>query len=172
VEVDKISLKPYIEGGLVKKIEVVGNVIPARNNGVKVSELPVIIEAFETIMKYFDLESVDDVEALEQEWSKKEIIDFLENRNERQFLFFRILSENDEIDRESLIEKLAKELKRPDFNGRNLAGSLGGIGTRLKTLEKESLYEKEWREEDGEWVCYYKLLPSYAPIIKEYFEEE
>lgn len=167
-----MSLKPYIDGGMVKKIEVGGKIIPARNNGVPVSELTQIVEAFNTLMKYFDLESIIDVEEEAKEWSREEIFDFLEERNERQLLFFRLLSENEEIDRETLIETMGKELKKRNFNGRMLAGSLGGIGVRTKSLEKEQLYEKDWREEEDGWVCYYKLSPSYAPIIREWLQEE
>lgn len=167
-----MSLKPYIEAGMVIKIEIGGKIISARNNGVQVSDLPMIIEAFETLQKYFDFGSIGDVEDQAKEWSREEVFDFLNDRNARQILFFRLLSENEEIDRETLIERMAKELKKPKFDGRRLAGTLGGIGIRTNSLEKESLYNKDWREEDEEWVCYYKLSPSYAPIIEEWLEEE
>lgn len=167
-----MSLKPYIDGGVVKKIEVGGWVIPARNTGVPISDLAQIIEAFNLLMKYFDFESIGTVKEEEKEWSREEIFDFLNERNKRQILFFRILSENEQIDRDALIKRMAKELKKPDFDGRTLAGSLAGIGIRTNALEKEPLYGKNWVEEDDEWVCYYKLSPSYAPIIKEWLEEE
>lgn len=167
-----MSLKPYIDGDVVKKIEVGGRVIPARNNGVPLSELTQIIEAFNTLMKYFDFESIGKVEDEAKEWSKDEIFDFLGERNARQILFFRILSEHEEIDKDSVIEKMSKELKKPSYSGRTLAGSLAGIGIRTNTLKKEPLYEKKWREEEDGWVDYYKLSPSYAPIIEEWLEEE
>lgn len=167
-----MGLKSYIDGGMVKKIEIGGKIIPARNNGVQVSDLPMIIEAFETLQKYFDFESIGDIKDQAKEWSREEIFDFLDERNERQILFFRILSENEEIDRKGLIKRMAKELKKPRFDGRTLAGTLGGIGIRTNSLEKEPLYEKDWREENEEWVCYYRLSPSYAPIVEEWLEEE
>ena len=167
-----MSLRPYIDGDMVKKIEVGGKIIPARNHGVPVSELTQIIEAFNTLMKHFDFESITDVEEEAKEWSREEIFDFLDERNERQILFFRILSENEEIDRGTLIERMRKELGKPDFDGRTLAGTLGGIGIRTNSLGKEPLYKKDWREKDEEWVCYYRLSPSYAPILEEWLEKE
>lgn len=167
-----MSLKPYIDGDTVKKIEVCGRVIPARNDGVPLSDLTEIVNAFNTLMRYFDFEAIGKVEEEAKEWLRDEIFDFLEERNERQVLFFRILSENEEIDRDSLIGSMAGKLEDPDFDGRKLAGALGGIGIRTNALEKEPLYEKNWREEEGEWVCYYRLSPSYAPVIGEWLEEE
>lgn len=166
-----MALKPYIDGDKVKKIEVGGNIISARNNGVPVSELTEIIGAFNILMKYFDFESIGKVEEEAKEWSKEEISDFLDERNERQLLFFRLLTEYKEIGREELISKMAKELKKPKFTGKMLAGSLGGIGIRTNKLEKEPLYEKNWKEDEDGWECYYKLSPSYSPIIEDWFEE-
>lgn len=167
-----MAIKPYIDGDKVKKIEVGGSIIPARNSGVPVSELAEIISAFNTLMKYFDFESIGSVEEEAKEWSQEEIFDFLNERNERQLLFFRILTEYEEIGREDLVEKMAKELKKPKFSGKSMAGALGGVGIRTNALGKEPLYEREWKEEEDGWECYYKLSPSYSPIIKDWFEEE
>ena len=167
-----MSLKTHIEGNTVKKIEVGGKIILARNNGVPMSELTEIIEAFNVLIKHFDFESIGEVEEEAKEWSREEIFEFLDERNERQIMFFSILDDESEIDRESLIEKMVKKLKKPDFDGRTLAGILGGIGIRTNSLEKEPLYEKDWREEDEEWVCYYRLFPKYVPVVREWFEEE
>lgn len=167
-----MSLKPYIEGETVKKIEVEGQVIPARNTGFPISDLPEVIGALSTLQKYLDFESIGSIEEEAKEWSKKEIFDFLEERNERQLLFFRVLAENKEIGRTELLKMMAKELGKPSFDGKVLAGALGGIGIRTNSLEKEPLYDKEEREDDDEWEMYYWLIPSYAPIIEEWLKEE
>jgi len=167
-----MALKPYVDGDKIKKIEVEGSIIPARNNGVPVSELTEIISAFNTLLRYFDFQSIGKVEDEAKEWSQEEIFDFLNERNERQLLFFRILTEYEEIGREELVDKMAKRLKKPKFNGRMLAGALGGIGIRTNKLNKEPLYEKDWKEDEDGWECYYKLSTSYSPIIEDWFEEE
>lgn len=167
-----MSIKPYIDGDVVRKIEIGGKIIPARNQGINLSDLPQVVQALNLLIEHLDFEAIGEAEEEAEEWSRDEIFDFLEDRNSRQIMFFRILSENEEIDRERLVQTMAQKLERRDFGGRSLAGILAGIGIRTNSLGKEPLYEKDWQEDEGEWVCYYKLSASYTPIIREWLEEE
>jgi hypothetical protein len=136
------------------------------------SDLTQIVEALNILSSHLDFESIGEASEEEDEWLRDEIYVFLNNRNSRQILFFEILSEHEEINREGLVQEMAERLSRLNYSGRNLAGTLAGIGIRTHSLEKTSLYNKEWREEEDGWNCYYSLTPSYSTIIKAWLEQE
>lgn len=167
-----MSVKPHIEGDTVTKIEVAGKIIRARNRGFPLTDLPEVVGALNIIQMYLDLESIGEAEEEVNEWTREEIFEFLDERNSRQILFFRILSERPEIDRENLVREIGRRLNRASYTGRNLAGTLAGIGIRTNALGKEPLYEKKSREEEDEWKYHYWLTPSYEPIINEWLAEE
>ena len=166
-----MSIKPHIEGSTVTKVEVGSVIIPAKEEGLPLQNLGEVVEAFNIILNYLDFDSIFDVEEQLDEWTQKEIFDFLDDRNHRQILFFRLVSEVEEIERNELIDKMSDILDRSDFSGKQLAGTLAGIGIRTNSLEKERLYEANWVEEDDNWVCYYSLVSKYRSDIIEWLDQ-
>lgn len=158
-----MAIKPTIEEGKVTKIEI-GNVqLPLKKN-ISFEELPKVVEKLEYLSQFIDFSKTGEVKVPRTEWTKEEAFDFLNNRNQRQITFFRILAEKGEIRRKDLIKEMKNRLNDPKFRGLILAGILAGIGIRTNRLNKEYLYEQNWKT-DG-W--YYKLNEKYATIIEQW----
>jgi len=167
-----MSLKPYIQGTQVTGMEIDDILIPAKGDGVSIDHLADIIQAFNLLINYFDFGAVLNPEEQLDDWTRDEIYEFFTERNQRQILFFEILTEAEESERHELISLMAERLKRPNFTGKQLAGSLAGIGIRTNSLGKEALYVTDWRNESDGWHCYYMLAPSYRDEIINWFEDE
>lgn len=165
-----MTVKPHIDGEKVKKIEISGSIIPAREEGFPLTELSAVIKALNYLDGILDFSLVGVAGDKVEEWTSEEIEEFLEERNAKQRAFFRLLIENDEIERDDVIKAISKIDAK--FDGRALAGALGGIGVRTNTLGKVRLYSKKWKIVDNEWHCYYKINSEYLDFISKWFEKE
>ena len=167
---EKMSIKPHIEGNRVKRIEIGETVIPAMGEGLPIEQLADVIQALNTLVEHFDFNALISTDDQLEEWTRDEIWEFLDERNIRQILFLRLVSSSEEYERYELIERMSELLEIPEYSGKQLAGSLAGIGIRTNKLGKDALYRSDWREDSEGWSAYYSITEKYRAVISEWLD--
>ena len=167
-----MEVSPVIKGDKVVKLVVAGVEWPLKAE-VPVQELLKLMDAIKLLARYVDLARVSLPEAPSgqpglaslEPWTEEELKAFLEERTEEQKAFLRLLAEKGVVSREEVVEAMRRELGRPDYSGRDLAGVVAGINRRAHTLGKELLFTIERRRVGGRLVGIYKVDPRYREFL-------
>jgi len=169
---EEVEVSPVIRGDKVVKLVVAGVEWPLKAE-VPVQELLKLMDAIKLLARYVDLARVSLPEAPSgqpglaslEPWTEEELKAFLEERTEEQKAFLRLLAEKGVVSREEVVEAMRRELGRPDYSGRDLAGVVAGINRRAHTLGKELLFTIERRRVGGKLVGIYKVDPRYRELL-------
>lgn len=167
-----MDIKTLLRNGKIQQIECYGMVFPVKSEeGIAMEDFSKVAAALETLDQYIDIVNIGSEEELVEEWSEKELREFMERNNDTQIAIFKILME-EEITRKEFVKRLASELKR-ETTGWTLGGALAGINNRIRNAwEREDLIKTEWRRANNDWECFYWLEPKYEDMIKKYFVEK
>ena len=169
---EEVEVSPVIKGDRVVKLVVAGVEWPLKAE-VPVQELLKLMDAIRLLARYVDLARVSPPRAspgqLErasvEPWTEEELKAFLEERTEEQKVFLRSLAERGVVSREEVVEAMRRELGRPDYSGRDLAGLVAGINRRAHTLGKTPLFTIERRRVGGRLVGIYRVDPRYRELL-------
>ncbi|HDM26944.1 MAG TPA: hypothetical protein ENG27_01355 [Candidatus Bathyarchaeota archaeon] len=164
-----VEVKPVIKNGKVIRLEVCGMEWPLKKS-IPVEDLLKVTESIQTLGEYVDFSGMRSIKPALEEWQPEEIYKFLEECNEVQRTFLKLLAENGEMTKEQLVDVMKKILNKPDFRGWDLGGALAGMGIRMGRLKKEPLYYIEKRRTGGKVTHYYRINEKYRQTIRKWFE--
>lgn len=164
-----MEIKATVKGKDVTRIEIGGRTFPLIRR-IPIEELPHISQALEVLSQYIDFAGVE--KPSREEWTEREIFEFLTSCNERQTALLDILLSG-EMSRKELTEELGARFQKRNLTGKDLGGALAGIANRTNQLNKEPLYELGRKRMDGnQWSHYYSVNPKYKGIIQRWLAQK
>jgi len=167
----EVEVKPVIKNGKVIRLEVNGLEWPLKKS-IPVEELLQVMESIKILGEYVDFREMGTIRPALESWSEEELFKFLDERNETQKAFLKLLVEEKEILKEDAIRKMKTILNRPDFRGWDLGGALAGMGIRVRKLRKEPLYYIKHIRVGGSATCRYEINPKYKEAIRKWMQKQ
>ena len=164
-----MEISPVIREGKVVRLEICGLPWPLKSE-IPMEDFLKLVEALHVLAKYVDLARIGEGTGRPGRpsgWTKEELRSFLEERNEAQRAFLKVLAERGEVSRKELLGELRGQLGRPGYSGRDLAGLVAGINRRIGVLGKEPLFSIERRRIGGQLDGVYKVNPKYKDLLLE-----
>ncbi|HDJ26438.1 MAG TPA: hypothetical protein ENF34_03895 [Candidatus Bathyarchaeota archaeon] len=165
---EEVEVSPTIRGDKVVRLSVCGVEWPLRAE-IPLSEFASVVESIRLLARYVDFPSMvrprGEGGRISTPWSEEELEDFLAERTEGQRIFLRLLAERGRVAREEVLKALREGLGRPDFGGRDLAGLVAGISTRVGNLGKEPLFKVERRRVGGRLMGFYQVNARYRELL-------
>ncbi len=120
------------------------------------------LEAFSIIEEYVDFSIIFEDDNRIENWSKGELHNFLETLSEAQQEIIKIITKEETITRDNLVEQLNEQLDNEEFlNNKSLAGIVAGLNSRINRLKKEKFFNIHSNN--------YKINETYTKFLKEIY---
>jgi len=168
-EGSQVEISPVIREGKVVRLEICGLPWPLKSE-IPMDDFLKLVEALHLLARYVDLARIGEGAGRPGQpsgWTRGELRAFLEERNEAQKAFLKVLAERGEVTRRELLRELRDQLGKPGYGGKDLAGLVAGINRRIGVLGKEPLFSIERRRIGGRLDGVYKVNPRYRDLLLE-----
>lgn len=137
-EILEDKIEPIIQNNKIISLKINTITIPLRKSILFSEFSSKFLDAFNILSKYIDLSDLFSNEEKIEEWTEKELKKFLASISEKQALIIKILSDEKQINRDDLIEKINENGMQIDT--KKLAGIVAGLNRRINQLSKEKLF--------------------------------
>lgn len=99
------------------------------------------LESFSNIEEYIDFSILFNNNIEIEDWSEEELRDFMETLSEQQQEIIKIITKENKISRDNLVNKLINHFNNAEtFNNKTLAGVVAGMNRRVNRLRKEKFF--------------------------------
>ena len=163
VEKEKFDrIAPIIQNKAVTSLKINKKKIPLKK------EMPIafftgkFLEAFGIIEEYVDFSIIFEDDNRIENWSKEELQKFLETISVPQQEIIKILTIEEAITRDNLVDQLNEQLDNGEvLNNKSLAGIVAGLNRRINRLKKERFFIIHSNT--------YKINETYRKFLKEIY---
>lgn len=161
---------PIIKGAKVIELNINGGKLPLKEsisfNEFTEKLMPILIDLSKYVdVSIFATKKKKSAPIITKKWDEKSLKSYLKDLNERQIQFIKIISENEEIPREELIEELVKVhvLENDD----SLKSMFNGLSAGFSRKWNSQGFEPLWSIKKDLYI----VNPDIADLLKNNLEE-